>query len=196
MNTRNVLLSSILALGIAAPSLASTRYEINDVRLLQDAINSEASTAGESIAALNPVPGAFDSRDMRSEAAELGVVDAEAVSWNQSGTVVGSAVTSQGRRFAFVWDEADGMSDLNRFAPRGTSWQLEEGLLIDDSGRIIAKGLSDGEDAEFELSPAQSAKAPVGRGICGSFSGLDAGVGAVGLVFFSAMSFTRRRRSV
>ena len=126
----------------------------------------------------------------------LGVVEAEAISWNDSGTVVGSALTSQGRRFAFVWDEASGMSDLNRSASDATTLQLQEAVSIDDSGRIIVKGLSNGEDAEFELSPTHSAKAPTSRGLCGSFSGLEAAGGALGLIFMSALSLTRRRRRV
>jgi len=196
MNTRTFFLGSILALAVAAPSLATTDYRISGVQLLRDAVNSEAPTAAETDAALTPPPIEFGSRDTASEAAMLGVVEAEAISWNDSGTVVGSAVTSQGRRFAFVWDEASGMSDLNRFASDAATSQLEEAVSIDDSGRIIVKGLSNGEDAEFELSPTHSAKAPTSRGLCGSFSGLEAAGGALGLIFMSALSLTRRRRSV
>jgi len=194
MNTRTFLLGWVLALVVAAPAEAFTTYQIDGVRLLRDAVNSEATTAASTDAALTPPPIEFGSRDTTSEAAMLDVVDAEATSWNDSGTVVGSAVTSQGRRFAFVWDETNGMSDLNRFASDAATWQLEEAVSIDDSGRIIVKGLSNGEDAEFELSPTQSAKAPVSRGLCGSFSGLDAGGGALGLIFMSALSPARRRR--
>ena len=52
MNTRTFFLGSILALAVAAPSLATTDYRISGVQLLRDAINSEAPTAAETDAAL------------------------------------------------------------------------------------------------------------------------------------------------
>ena len=61
---------------------------------------------------------------------------------NNTGTVVGY---SDGR--PFIWDEADGMRDLNSLLPPDSNWMLKTATAINDQGDIIGVGDYSGPDA-------------------------------------------------
>jgi probable HAF family extracellular repeat protein len=62
---------------------------------------------------------------------------------------------------AFLWDETNGMSDLNDALPAGSGWTLTAATAINDNGDIVGIGLLDGQVHGFLLSTSASSSAPV-----------------------------------
>ena len=64
-----------------------------------------------------------------------------------------NAVTG-GRSQESAWVYRDGkMSDLNALIPRRSGWTLETATGINDRGQIVGKGLRDGHERAFLLTP-------------------------------------------
>lgn len=82
------------------------------------------------------------------------VPHAEANDVNSIGQVVGAS-TSQGYpdTAAFIWDEANGMRDLNKMIDRGLGWTLVDATAINDEGQIVGYGERNGLERAFLLTP-------------------------------------------
>lgn len=85
-----------------------------------------------------------------------GDTDAEAFAINTGGEIVGTSYkrlcTTCGRR-AVVW-RGGLVTDLNLQIPPGSGWVLNEAVDIDDQGRIVGRGMLNGNARNFFLDPA------------------------------------------
>jgi probable HAF family extracellular repeat protein len=54
---------------------------------------------------------------------------------------------------AFIWDERNGMRDLNELIPKDSVWYLEDALAINDAGQICAIGQYNGNRQALILTP-------------------------------------------
>jgi len=79
----------------------------------------------------------------------------EALDVNNGGVVVGVAqVCSCGRSGAFVWDEVNGLQDLNNFINPSLGWTLQVAQGINDRGQIVGHGsTSSGAHVAVLLTP-------------------------------------------
>ncbi len=73
---------------------------------------------------------------------------------NESLQVVGASfVAGAAENHAFVWDEMDGMRDLNDLIAPGSGWVLERSTDINDAGMIVGYGWLDGETRAYLATP-------------------------------------------
>ena len=96
----------------------------------------------------------------------LGRVDGEALAVNPNGVVVGRCKVSQDSDdyHAFVWDELNGMRDLNELVAMPEGWVLEGATDINDWGSITGYGSMNGETHAFLLSsPREYLKADLNQ---------------------------------
>jgi probable HAF family extracellular repeat protein len=59
---------------------------------------------------------------------------------------------------AFIWDETQGMQDLNFLIPEGSGWTLHKALGINNDGEIVGCGTFDGKLQAFLLTPVDYAR--------------------------------------
>jgi probable HAF family extracellular repeat protein len=74
---------------------------------------------------------------------------------NNKGEVVGRSFTAVGSNAysAFLYNEIEGMLNLNNLIPLDSGWVLSYASNINYSGQIIGNGTIDGEDHAFLLTP-------------------------------------------
>jgi probable HAF family extracellular repeat protein len=61
---------------------------------------------------------------------------------------------------AFIWDELNGMVDLNTYLPAGSGWILTTATAINDNGDIVGSGLMGGQVHGFLLTTDQITNPP------------------------------------
>lgn len=117
----------------------------------------------------NQVVGAIELKTTKSEQAfvyspsqgirnlgTLGGSNSQAYDINNHGVVVGSSTVApdQEDERAFIWNETDGMTNLNELIPSNTEWkQLTTCWKINDNGWIIGSGIYQGCETGFLLIP-------------------------------------------
>ena len=79
---------------------------------------------------------------------------------NNGGQVVGVVSAADGSNRAFLWDKGQ-ILDLNSLLPANSGWQLAVAQFINDSGRIIGTGTSNGVSATFILDLASANNPPM-----------------------------------
>ena len=84
----------------------------------------------------------------------LGGVSSTALSINKAGQVVGFADTVAAGVHAFVWEDAQGMTDLNNLIPSCSGWTLIWATAINEAGQIVGRGYHNGNERAFLLTPA------------------------------------------
>ena len=84
----------------------------------------------------------------------LGRVDGKALAINSAGMIVGECMFSQDSEeyHAFVWDETNGMRDLNNLVVMPEGWTLQCATDINDWGSITGYGTVNGETHAFLLT--------------------------------------------
>jgi probable HAF family extracellular repeat protein len=70
----------------------------------------------------------------------LGGVSASARAINDSGDVVGVSTDAAGAERAFIWDDTNGMQDLNTFLVPGSGWVLRKAHEINNLGDVVGEG--------------------------------------------------------
>ena len=70
----------------------------------------------------------------------LGGPDAEALGINESNSVVGTSMTTDGYYSAFIWTQVEGMADLNSQVRTEPSWFLENAFGVNNRGQIVGEG--------------------------------------------------------
>ncbi|MFQ5463688.1 MAG: DUF3466 family protein [Phycisphaerae bacterium] len=77
-----------------------------------------------------------------------------ALAINNHGQVVGSASSvGIGASHAMIWDDVDGMRDLNDLIPPEAGWSLSLARDINDVGQIVGMGLLGGQVRGYLLTP-------------------------------------------
>jgi probable HAF family extracellular repeat protein len=71
---------------------------------------------------------------------------------NNVGEVVGRADDGNAEH-AFIWDNVNGMRDLNNLIPAGSGWVLQEATGINNAGQIAGTGVLNGAHRAFLLTP-------------------------------------------
>lgn len=90
---------------------------------------------------------------------------------NTAGVVVGGS--EFGGDGAFVWDETNGIRNLNGLIDPSSGWRLDEAFAINDLGQIVGQGrLNNGSTRAFLLTP--TAPVPLPAGVWGGLMGLGA----------------------
>ena len=84
----------------------------------------------------------------------MGGVSSTALSINKAGQVVGFADTVAAGVHAFVWEDAQGMTDLNNLIPACSGWTLMWATAINEGGQIVGRGYHNGNERAFLLTPA------------------------------------------
>jgi uncharacterized repeat protein (TIGR01451 family) len=83
-----------------------------------------------------------------------GVSSSTATGINASGQVIGYASNGVGNgTYAFVWDNVQGMRDLNTLIPPHSGWGLQYAQAINDQGQIVGNGVLAGGGVAFLLTP-------------------------------------------
>ncbi len=90
----------------------------------------------------------------------LGGNNSWAMKINGSGSIVGYSETADGEKRAFVWNETQGMIDLNSLLPEGSGWVLEEAMGINDLDEIVGSGRINNETHAFLLRKASVTNTP------------------------------------
>jgi probable HAF family extracellular repeat protein len=114
-----------------------------------NSINNFAEVVGYAVWA-NGYPNAFywsdangngvpDSGEMVS-LGTLGGLHSVANMINDAGQVVGWAFDAAGAYRAFVWDDVNGMRNLNTLSNAGSNWSLTTACAINNPGRIVGNG--------------------------------------------------------
>lgn len=83
-------------------------------------------------------------------------IESNANGINNVGQVVGYALMSVSVYHAFVWSETAGTQDLNDLISANSGWRLEFAFAINDGGQITGRGLINGKDRAFLLTPVGS----------------------------------------
>ena len=84
----------------------------------------------------------------------LGGADSFARAMSVRGRIVGSSDTEDGQEHACVWDGA-GLRDLNALIPADSGWELVAATHINDAGVIVGRGLVEGVQHAFLLTPVE-----------------------------------------
>lgn len=145
---------------------AFTRDAAGAVTLLQPlggansyahALNASGAVAGSAQTASGALMAVIWQGTSVTALGGLGGTNNSAYGINATGTVVGTAdLAGNGGTAAFVFDNGQ-MYDLNTRVRAGTGWRLLEAFGINDSGQIVGRGVYDGIEQAFLLSPVQSA---------------------------------------
>jgi probable HAF family extracellular repeat protein len=83
----------------------------------------------------------------------LGGYESQASAINDNGQVVGTSGSLNGGAHAFLYDELDGMLDLNNLIASDSGWLLGVAIDINSFGQIVGNGSIDGEPHAFLLTP-------------------------------------------
>lgn len=89
----------------------------------------------------------------------LGGKDSIALDINNLGQVVGRSATTSVNH-AFLWDNTNGMQDLNSLISANSGWLLSEARAINEAGQIVGSGIINGQQHAFLLTP-DSERQPV-----------------------------------
>jgi probable HAF family extracellular repeat protein len=81
----------------------------------------------------------------------LGGSDSSPSALNNLGQVVGDSITSNGVQHAFLW-QGGVLTDLNDLLPANSGWELMTAGLINDSGRIVGVGVTNGVAVWYSLA--------------------------------------------
>lgn len=115
------------------------------------AINNNGVIAGET--SLTPAGGqSFIYRNGSMQM--LGNLGGPNQAWalNNNNEVVGNGYA--GDQFvAFLWNEQEGILDLNTLIPANSGWQLSGAFGVNDRGQIVGDGTFNGKPAAFLLNP-------------------------------------------
>ena len=85
---------------------------------------------------------------------ETGSYNAEGLGINNHNTIVGRSWTCCGYDTrAMVWDEANGIRDLNHLINQDSGWTLTIAYDINDRGQVVGTGTYEGQTRAFLLTP-------------------------------------------
>ncbi len=73
---------------------------------------------------------------------------------NDERTVIGVAAGA-GQESAYIWDDQNGLQNLNNLIDAGQHWHLATPIDINNLGQIVGLGLKDGKPAAFLLTPIE-----------------------------------------
>ena len=90
----------------------------------------------------------------------LGGTYSSAKAINNLGQVVGYAGRSDGSSHAVLWQNGS-LTDLNSLLPANSGWELTSALFINDSGRVVGRGIYQGLNQWFMMDVAAGNTAPV-----------------------------------
>lgn len=79
---------------------------------------------------------------------------------NNHGQVVGYSSLSNGMTHAFLWQNGN-FVDLNSLLPAGSGWELDYAQFINDAGRVVGTGVSNGVSQPFILDLVAANNPPV-----------------------------------
>lgn len=89
-------------------------------------------------------------RGVMTDLHTLGGNYSAAFALNNSGQIIGESATSNGVIHAFIYQSGQ-MRDLNTLLPAGSGWELQSAYFINDAGRIVGVGTSNGLSQWFIL---------------------------------------------
>ena len=126
-------------------------------------INNMAQVVGCSLTGGGESHAFFLGENGMIDLGTLGGNESEALGINDLGQVVGySTVTVNGsaKWHAFIWENGQGMQDLNNFMPADSGWELAVASGINNQGQIVGWGYINEEDVEraFLLTPVEKPK--------------------------------------
>ncbi len=85
----------------------------------------------------------------------------QAVDINSSGVIVGhSAISGCSGLRGFVYSEVTGLQDLNGLIAPDSGWTISLAQAIDDNGRIVGRGIINGEAHAIRLDPVNPVPEP------------------------------------
>lgn len=117
------------------------------------AINDNGQIAGQgNFLTIENVPFFWNGVQIR-QIGSFGGSSTEALGLNNNGQVVGYSQDPNGQSKAFVWDEVNGIQDLNNFIQPNSGWVLESATGINDNGQIVGNGTYNGLYRSFVLTP-------------------------------------------
>ena len=157
----------------SAPIMITPPYssikDITDVTFLSvpnsgvaNAINEQGDVVGKSgdNSSLGEYAFAFFSNGMSVEdLGTLGGLRSGAYDVNDSRQVVGYSETAAGNH-AFVWDETNGMQDLNNDYTTANGWVLSSATAVNNTGAIVGTGLLNGQPHGFLLTTGDEVPPP------------------------------------
>lgn len=124
-------------------------------------INSNGQVIGVATTTSNAQTKAFIyTAGVLTDLGTLGGISATPYALNNRGQVVGAIADAVGGSRAFLW-ETNQMVDLNSLLPADSGWQLSVAEFINDSGRIVGTGTSNGVAATFILDLATANNPPI-----------------------------------
>ena len=86
-----------------------------------------------------------------SDLGTLGGSSSQGRGINESKQIVGHSLDSSGVKRAYIWDNLNGMVDLNTLVGGNSGWLLQSAADINDSGEIVGYGEINGETHAFLL---------------------------------------------
>jgi probable HAF family extracellular repeat protein len=124
---------------------------------IANAINASGQIVGASHPADSTTYHAFLYSDgVMTDLGTLGG-DTSAFNLNDFGQVVGFSFTADNRQHAFLY-QGGLMQDLNSLIPIETGWELVAAAGINNSGRIVGRGVINGQTHAFLLTPRSASQ--------------------------------------
>ncbi len=111
----------------------------------------------------------FYSTNGTTEVGTLGGTNSYAFGVNNSNTVVGSSWTAASLTHAFIW-QGGGLTNLNAMISTNSGWVLNDARGINNSGKIVGWGVTNGLEQAFLFSAGQITRIGLLPGAVNSFA--------------------------
>jgi probable HAF family extracellular repeat protein len=115
-------------------------------------INDNGQVVGRAYNLNGSLAFLYDGTTMK-DLGTLGGYESQASAINDNGQVVGTSGSLNGGAHAFLYDELDGMLDLNNLIASDSGWLLGVAIDINSFGQIVGNGSIDGEPHAYLLTP-------------------------------------------